>query len=140
MIDMFTVRTSEIDEFDEAIQELKSPIDFSALKKNLGGLIFCHIDFIESGMVAALCKNLPFNVIGMTSMTEADAHGINQGNYKDEIEQRYHSARNQAALSLGNAAKPFMMGHSGGEICPMPDDDSKYSNRFHNYSFCACIL
>ena len=75
MITMYTARTSEIDEISEAISEIKNQIDFSALKKNSGGLIFCHIDFIDSGLVAALCGELPFDVIGMTSMASADEHG-----------------------------------------------------------------
>ena len=75
MITMYTARTSEIDEISEAIDEIKSQIDFSALKKNSGGLIFCHADFIDSGVVAALCDELPFDVIGMTSMASADEHG-----------------------------------------------------------------
>ena len=75
MIDMYTARTSEIDEIGEAIREIKRQIDFGALKKNSGGLIFCHIDFIDSGVVAALCEELPFSVIGMTSMASADEHG-----------------------------------------------------------------
>lgn len=32
MIKMYTARTSEIDEIDEAISEIKSQIDFTALK------------------------------------------------------------------------------------------------------------
>lgn len=75
MVKMYTARTSEIDEIDEAINEIKSQIDFSSLKKNSGGLIFCHIDFIDSGMVAALCEEFPFKIIGMTSMAGADEHG-----------------------------------------------------------------
>jgi len=120
MIKMYTARTSEIDEIKEAISEIKSQIDFKALKKNSGGIIFCHIDFIESGMVAALCKELPFNVIGMTSMAGADAHGyglydltltvltsdevsfevgmsdsINSSNYKDEADKLYKNVRSK---------------------------------------------
>jgi len=75
MIKMYTARTSEIDEVNEAIGEIKNQIDFTSLKKNSGGIIFCHIDFIESGVVAALCEELPFNIIGMTSMVSADEHG-----------------------------------------------------------------
>ncbi|MCL1827980.1 MAG: FIST C-terminal domain-containing protein [Oscillospiraceae bacterium] len=118
MIKMYTARTSEIDEIDEAVKEIKGQIDFSALKKNSGGLIFCHIDFIESGVVKALCDELPFNVIGMTSMVGADEHGyglfdltltvltsdeitfevgmtakIDRGNYIDETEKLYKSVR-----------------------------------------------
>ena len=75
MIKMQVARTSEIDELDMAIDEIKSQIDFSALKKNAGGIIFCHIDFVESGLVEALCETLPFNVIGMTSMAGASEDG-----------------------------------------------------------------
>ena len=75
MVTMYTARTSEIDEIDEAINEIKDQIDFDSLKKKSGGLIFCHIDFVESGVVTALCEQLPFNVIGMTSMASADEHG-----------------------------------------------------------------
>ena len=75
MIKMYTARTSEIDEIGEAIAEIKSQIDFAALKKNSGGIIFCHLDFIESGIVEALCEELPFGVIGMTSMVSSDEHG-----------------------------------------------------------------
>jgi len=35
---------------------------------------------------------------------------------------------------------PFMMGYSGGEICPMPDAEGVLRNRFHNYTFCVCVL
>ena len=75
MITMYTARTSEIDEIELALSEIKEQIDLSALKRNSGGLIFCHIDFVESGVVAALCDELPFNVIGMTSMASVDGHG-----------------------------------------------------------------
>lgn len=122
MITMFTARTSEIDEIDEAIAEIKSQIDLSALKKNAGGLIFCHIDYVESGVVAALCEALPFNVIGMTSMVGADEHGyslfdltltvltsdevsfevgmtdsIDHDNYVDEVNRLYQQIRGGVA-------------------------------------------
>ena len=120
MITMYTARTSEIDEIDEAISEIKSQIDLTSLKKNSGGLIFCHIDFVESGVAAALCEELPFNVIGMTTMAGADEHGqglfdltltvltsdevsfeagmsdsINSDNYAAEIDQLYNGIRSK---------------------------------------------
>jgi len=42
--------------------------------------------------------------------------------------------------SLTGKGSPFMMGYSGGEICPMRGADGKLYNRFHNYTFCACVL
>jgi hypothetical protein len=41
---------------------------------------------------------------------------------------------------LAGSGHPFMMGYSGGEICPMLGQDGKLYNRFHNYTFCACVL
>lgn len=118
MIQMFTARTSEIDEIDEAIREIKEQIDFSALKKNTGGIFFCHIDFVNSGVVEALCEALPFPVIGMTSMASADeeayglfdlnltlltsdevtfeagmTEGINHDNYREEISRMFQTVR-----------------------------------------------
>ena len=121
MIKMYTARTSEIDEVVEAVSEIKGQIDFSALKKNSGGIIFCHIEFVESGVVDALCRELPFEVIGMTSMvgmnetgyglydltltvlTSDDVifkagmtKGINSGNYKAETDALYRAMRGGA--------------------------------------------
>lgn len=120
MVSMYTARTSEIDEIDDAIREIKGQIDFTYLKKNSGGLIFCHLDFIESGVVEALCQELPFPVIGMTSMASADEHGqslydltltvltsdevsfevgmtasINHNNYEVEVERLYQEIRSR---------------------------------------------
>ena len=120
MVKMYTARTSEIDEINEALNEIKSQIDFSGLKKNSGGIIFCHIDFVESGVVEALCKELPFSIIGMTSMVGADEHGyglydltlsvltsdevsfeagmtnsINPDNYAAEIDKLYNDVRSR---------------------------------------------
>ena len=35
---------------------------------------------------------------------------------------------------------PFMLAYSGGEICPVRDETGKLQNRFHNYTFSACIV
>ncbi|MCL2154634.1 MAG: FIST C-terminal domain-containing protein [Leptospirales bacterium] len=152
MIKMFTARTSEIDEINEAISEIKSQIDFDALKKNSGGIIFCHIDFIESGMVAALCKELPFNIIGMTSMVGADEHGyglydltltvltsdevsfevgmtgsINQNNYEKEIDQLYNNIRSKVKddPAMIFTFMPYIRDVSGYEVVAAMDKSCK---------------
>jgi hypothetical protein len=148
MIKMYTARTSEIDEIDDAIRDIKSQIDFTALKKNSGGLIFCHIDFIESGVVEALCKELPFNIIGMTSLAGADEHGyglfdltltvftsdevtfeagmtdsITPENYTAEIDRLYNNIRgkvdNDPALIL--TFIPYMRDVAGYEVVAAMD-------------------
>ena len=35
---------------------------------------------------------------------------------------------------------PFMIGYSGGELCPVRDEAGVLRNRFHNYTFTACVF
>ena len=148
MITMFTARTSEIDEIDEAISDIKNQIDFTSLKKHSGGLLFCHIDYIESGVVEALCKELPFSVIGMTSMVSADEHGyglfdltltvltsdevsfeagmtgsINHDNYAAEIDRLYtrlrDSVENDPAMIV--TFMPYIRDVSGYQVTAAMD-------------------
>ncbi len=147
MIKMYTARTSEIDEIDEAISEIKSQIDFSALKQHSGGLIFCHIDFVDSGVVAALCEALPFDVIGMTSMASADGQGhsmfeltltvltsdevsftagmadISRDNYVGEAERLYERVRGRAGCepSMIFSFMPYIRDVAGYEVVAAMD-------------------
>ena len=148
MIEMYTARTSEVDEIDDAVAEIKSQIDFGALKKNSGGLIFCHIDFVDSGVVAALCEELPFDVIGMTSMASADEHGyslfdltltvltsdevafeagmtdsIDHDNYADEIERLYSLLRGKVDSdpAMVFAFMPYIREVAGYEVVAAMD-------------------
>lgn len=148
MITMYTARTSEIDEIDVALSEIKSQIDVSALKKNSGGLIFCHMDFVDSGVVAAICKELPFTIIGMTSMASVDEHGhglfdltltvltsdevsfeagmtgsINHDNYADEIDQMHGRLRGRVGSdpAMIFTFMPYMRDVSGYEVVKAMD-------------------
>lgn len=148
MITMHTARTSEIDEVDLAVSELTSALDFAALKKHSCGLIFCHIDFVESGVVEALCRALPFDVIGMTSMAGMDAHGyglfdlsltvltsdevsftagmtngINHDNYVSEIDALYRTLRGRAESdpALIFTFMPYMRDVAGYEVVAAMD-------------------
>jgi len=152
MIEMYTARTSLIDEIEEIIEEIKNQIDLNSLKKNSGGLIFCHIDYVESGAISALCDELPFNVIGMTSMASADEHGyglfdltltvltsdevsfsvgmtnpINSDNYQAEIDQLYNQIRSTTEddPSLIFSFMPYMREVSGYEVVAAMDTSCK---------------
>jgi hypothetical protein len=145
---MYTARTSEIDEINEAISEIKSQIDFTALKKNSGGIIFCHIDFFESGVVTGICEMLPFDVIGMTSMAGASqggyglydltltiltsdeisfeagmTNGINKSNYINEIDNLYKGMRSNVNSdpSLIFSFMPYIRDVSGYEVVDAMD-------------------
>jgi hypothetical protein len=38
------------------------------------------------------------------------------------------------------AGAPYALAYAGGEICPVRDRDGKWVNRFHNYTFSACVF
>jgi hypothetical protein len=75
MMQLFTAGTAEIDDIEGAVAEIFKQIDLSKLSKYSVGIIACHYEFIESGVITALCKKLPFEVIGMTTMASASAGG-----------------------------------------------------------------
>jgi hypothetical protein len=37
-------------------------------------------------------------------------------------------------------ALPYSLGYSGGEVCPVRDETGHLRNRFHNYTFSACLF
>jgi hypothetical protein len=148
MIKMHVARTSEIDEIDVALEEINSQIDFSTLKKNSGGIIFCHIDYVESGLVEELCKALPFDVIGMTSMAGASmdgyglydltltvltsddvsfsagmTNGINKENYADEVDKLFKDMRGNVKddPALIISFMPYVIDVSGYEVVDAMD-------------------
>ena len=148
MISMRTARTSEIDEIEDAVNEIVEQLDLSTLKKHSGGLMYCHRDYVESGVVEAICEVLPFDVIGMTTMAAADEHGygnydltltvltsddisfvggmtdsINKDNYKDEFQELYTTLRAKSGgdPSLIITFMPHMKDVSGCELVAAMD-------------------
>jgi hypothetical protein len=71
---MVTAYTEEV-EIDDGVAEILNQITPGSLKKNSVGLITCHPDFTNSGFIGELCKKLPFDVIGMTTIASANRHG-----------------------------------------------------------------
>jgi hypothetical protein len=71
MIKLLTAYTTEVDDIDDALAEILEQIDLSALSKHSVGIISCYYEFIELGLVKALCEKLPFDVIGLTTMVSA---------------------------------------------------------------------
>ena len=148
MIKMLTARTSEIDDFDEAVNDIKSQIDLSSLMKYSGGILFCQIEFVESGLVKTLCDELPFDVIGMTSMASASedgygrfdltltvltsnevtftagmSKGISRNNYEAEVDSLYKRIRGgvNEDPSLIFTFMPYVRDVSGYEIVEAMD-------------------
>jgi hypothetical protein len=69
VIKALTAYTYELDDSEKAVQEILSQIDPQKnLLKNSAAMLFCHIKFIEMGVMEKICKSLPFDVVGCTSL------------------------------------------------------------------------
>ena len=69
---MLNAYTFELDDPSVAVSELLSQLDMkNNLLSNSVGIITCSYDFIETGMVEEICKALPFDTIGCTTLTNA---------------------------------------------------------------------
>jgi hypothetical protein len=60
-----------MDEPGLALEEILGQLDVGGLKANSLGILYCHMDFIEGGIAEHIARELPFDVIGMTSMASA---------------------------------------------------------------------
>ncbi|MDR0974484.1 MAG: FIST C-terminal domain-containing protein [Ruminococcus sp.] len=66
MIKMVTAFTAEADVSEAAISEIKRQIDVEKIKNNAVAVIECHAEFIETGVMQAVCEALPFETVGIT--------------------------------------------------------------------------
>ena len=65
--------TLEIDEPEIAVSEIIQQLDLeNNLQKNAAGFLTCSYDYIESGIVKAISEALPFEVVGCTTLTNAN--------------------------------------------------------------------
>jgi hypothetical protein len=64
---VFTARTAEIDDKQKALSEIKEQLDGKEYCKNTFALLYCHSEFIHSGVAEYICENLPFEVIGSST-------------------------------------------------------------------------
>jgi hypothetical protein len=66
---MFTGFTEEIDDVGAAVSEVMGRLALGGrLMKSTIGILHCFSDFVDSGVVAALCEKLPFDVVGCTTI------------------------------------------------------------------------
>jgi hypothetical protein len=69
MIRMIGASTAEIDDPDAAVSGILGQLSLEgALLDNSVGIVSCHSEFIETGMVSELCRMLPFDVVGTTTL------------------------------------------------------------------------
>jgi hypothetical protein len=73
---MLTSCTEEIDDTEAAVAEILSQLDLEhSLLKNAVGIVSCHCEFLEDGVVRKLCERLPFDVVGCTTLASATCAG-----------------------------------------------------------------
>ena len=69
MIKVLTAYTYELDNHDKAVRDILDQINIkNGLLKNTVAMLFCHVKFIETGIMEKVCESLPFDVLGCTSM------------------------------------------------------------------------
>jgi hypothetical protein len=76
MIKALAARTDEVDDADLAVGEIFDRLGISGgknLMRNSIGIIACHLDFINSGVVGAICERAPFDVVGVSTLGSATA-------------------------------------------------------------------
>lgn len=76
MIKMLTAYTTEIDEAAAAVAEILGQLNPEAeLLKNSVGILTCHAEYLETGVAKAVCENLPFDVVGITTLGSGTEEG-----------------------------------------------------------------
>ncbi len=70
---VITAHTLEIDDVELAVSEVLEQLDLpNNLLKHTAGVLTCYAEFIDSGVVKALSDALPFDVVGATTIGNAD--------------------------------------------------------------------
>lgn len=72
MIRCASVYTYEMDHHQIALDEIKAQLDEKiTLLEHSVGIVMCHTDFISTGVLKYICENLPFDVVGVTTASQA---------------------------------------------------------------------
>jgi hypothetical protein len=71
MIKMMTAFTTEVDIAEVAVSQILAGLDTAALRENCIALVHCHSEFVETGVLEAVCRALPCESAGITSSLPA---------------------------------------------------------------------
>lgn len=67
MIKLLCASTIEIDDPNDAVEEVLDYIDMGSLLTSSVGIIGCNLEYITNGTVKKLCERLPFDIVGSTT-------------------------------------------------------------------------
>jgi hypothetical protein len=68
MVKSYRIITDEIENVERTVLDIKSQISHFKLGKSTIGLLHCHPDFLHNGTVRELCKDIPFDIVGHSSV------------------------------------------------------------------------
>ena len=72
MIKTLMAHTTEIDDIDLALTEIKNQLAIeNGLLSNSVGIVACHYEFLYSGAAKTICDSLPFDVLGAVTLSHA---------------------------------------------------------------------
>lgn len=71
MLKCASVFTFEMDDYEIAASEIKAQLNKIVLLENTIGIVMCHTEFISSGVLKYICESLPFDVVGITTSSQA---------------------------------------------------------------------
>ncbi len=72
MIQCLSVYTCEIDDQDKAFGDIHRQLaEGITLRENTVGIVMCHCEFVLSGTAQYICGKLPFDVLGVTTSSQA---------------------------------------------------------------------
>jgi hypothetical protein len=72
MFKILTAHTSEMDFADDAVEELLQQLKIEeGISSHAIGIVTCHTEFVQTGVFKALCEQLPFPVVGCTTLGSA---------------------------------------------------------------------
>ena len=78
MIEMRNACTFELDDADAAVAEILGQL--GKVPKNSVGILTCHAEYIDTGVVEELHKRLPFDVLGCTALSTST-----RGEYGEDL-------------------------------------------------------
>jgi hypothetical protein len=73
VIESYVITIDEVDDCGDAIELLSEKLSELKLRKNSLGIISAHADMVHSGVYDAVCKEVPFPLLGIA----CDSHGAN---------------------------------------------------------------
>jgi hypothetical protein len=76
MIDVFTSFTDDAENADRAVGDIKRGLDNAVLAANSVGILHCDSDYVDSGVMRAVCGALPFDTVGCTTFSAATNGGM----------------------------------------------------------------